>query len=439
MKARRRCAAALAAVLCAGLLGGCGRTGYGAAGAAAPDAPVSDTAVTETGPVELRVSFYGSQPRFDAWLAALDGFNASQQQVTAVGYYGAGEVWQNWTAAALPAGRAGDVLLLDGSWLTLYGGAGVFADLRQYDCIDTAQFSAEALADCTADGALLALPLNRTARVWLWDESLLARAGVSAPADAAELADAGRAFHAALGDDFYLFWPDAADRMDLLAEYLQAVHGRPWVHGGTVAYTAAEVADGLRFLLELESAHAIPTFAVMEAADAAVPAGEGGRYDPAAAGCTAGVWVWDQDLYAVPERFAAAGTVRLGDLAPGGTVKTGLAAAIPKSCAHPEQAAQVLEWLVNGPGAQALGTVCGVPVSQAAQAQVTPDARTAAAHEAALAQVGQPRDPRCEAAGLTGAGGSYERIFSALSWGDCTVEEAAAWLIQDVNAALRAE
>ena len=70
------------------------------------------------------------------------------------------------------------------------------------DIIDLTQYDADVLDMCTADGRLLAVPVSRTGRVFLWNETTFEKAGLSVPGSFSELCEAGRIFAETLGADY---------------------------------------------------------------------------------------------------------------------------------------------------------------------------------------------------------------------------------------------
>lgn len=408
-----------AGALCVGLLAGCSGT----------PSPTPDTTATET--VSFRLNWWGEQSRHDAYLAAVDGFNALNPGLTAVGYYGADVRWEEWQITALQTGYPQEALQVEGSWISLYSADGsLLTDLNQYaDRIDLSQFPREALDACTANGELQALPLSYSARAWLWNAAVFEAAGITVPTTLDELLAAGRIFRDVLGEEWYPLMLDADDRMDLVICYLQSVHGIPWAADGTVSYTAEQTAEGLELIRLLEENHAIPAWSVMEQNTA--------RY--------AGAWDWD--LNAPAHRAALAeggeltvGNVRLGEYS-GGIYKVALALALAENCPCPAEAALLLEYLVNGEGAAALGTQCGVPVSAAGLCALeqagTADPLVLQAHESAMNAASFLACPQGDSLILSGEDGTYEQVFSGWSCGDYpSAQQAAQWLLQDVERVL---
>ena len=410
----KRCFAALAAaLLCGGLLTGCGGT---------DNTPAQQEAAPVQEAVDLRVSFYfKEETRINAWLSALDGFAGQEAGFMVTPYYGEEQGWAEWTTASLPAGMAGDVVQLDGSWAVLY--ADWMADLNPYrELLGLDRYPQEALDACTVDGRLVAVPLSLGGRVWLWDAGVWQAAGLDIPQTAEDLLAAGPVFREAFGENVYPLSLSAAERMELVICWLQSVYGQPFVKDGSVNCNASQLAEGLAFLQQLEEAHVIADFPTLEAAgpDSLTAAGQ---------------WVPETDLVCYEETTWQTGPcLQFGQASPGGSTRVLLALGIPAASAHPDEAAQVLAWLTNGDGAALLGDACGVPVLPAAD--FSGNARLLAAHKAVADCSDCLLEPRLLHPGLIGTGGTFEQLLSGIDHGDYTLPEAAEWLLTDMDRAI---
>ncbi len=410
---KTRFAALAAALLCGGLLAGCG--GAGSTPAQQETAPVQET-------VNLRVSFYfQEETRINSWLSALDGFAGQGADFTVTPYYGEERGWAEWTTAALPSGSAGDVVQLDGSWAVLY--ADWLMDLNQYsELLGLDRYPQEALDACTVDGRLTAVPLSLGGRVWLWDAEVWQAAGLDIPQTADDLLAAGRVFRERFGEKVYPLSLTAVERMELVICWLQSVYGQPFAENGTVNCTAGQLAEGLAFLRQLEEAHVIADYPALETAEP----------DSLTA---AGRWVLETDLVCYEESVWQAGPcLQFGEAALGGSTRVLLALGIPAVSPHPDEAAQVLAWLTNGDGAALLGGACGVPVLPAGD--FSGSARLLAAHETAAGFADFPWEPRLLHPDLTGTGGTFEQLLSGIDYGEYSLPEAAEWLLTDIQRAI---
>ena len=121
------------------------------------------------------------------------------------------------------------------NWNWLYSftnadGSSKFYDLNQVaDVIDLSQFSEKALAQCTIDGQLLAIPVSMTGRIFYWNKTTFEKAGLETPTTLADLMAAGPVFAEKLGDDYYPLALGAYDKMILMVYYVESVYGKDWV------------------------------------------------------------------------------------------------------------------------------------------------------------------------------------------------------------------
>ena len=128
---------------------------------------------------------------------------------------------------------------------------------------DLTQYDQAALDQCTVAGELQAIPVSMTGRIFYWNESTFAQAGISTPKTLEELYAAGETFKTVLGDDYYPLALGEYDRAILCVYYLESVYGKAWVTDGKLNYTAEEIATGLQFIEDLEAKHVIPSIATI--------------------------------------------------------------------------------------------------------------------------------------------------------------------------------
>jgi oligogalacturonide transport system substrate-binding protein len=102
------------------------------------------------------------------------------------------------------------------NWLVLFSRDGRgFYDLNTLaSTLDLSQFDADSRGTGTVKGRLNALPVAMTARVFYFNETTFAKAGLRVPRTWDELFAAGPIFRERLGDDYY---PLAMNFLDVLA------------------------------------------------------------------------------------------------------------------------------------------------------------------------------------------------------------------------------
>ena len=187
-----------------------------ACGTAQQSAP--GQASTQPEPVTLTMSWWGDDARTETYQQAIQAFEAKLQYITVETIYG----------TTADEDQTADVMQVDWTWPGQ--NADQFVDLNEYsDVIDLEQFSQSALDACTVDGALLAVPMSVTGRIFYWNTCTFEQAGIDAPKTYEELLTAGNTFREVLGEEYYPLAMDAAARMNLMVSYLESTTGKAWV------------------------------------------------------------------------------------------------------------------------------------------------------------------------------------------------------------------
>ncbi len=142
-----------------------------------------------------------------------------------------------------------DVNQINWNWLysfTNADGSSKFYDLNQVaDIIDLSQFDEKALAQCTIDGQLLAIPVSMTGRIFYWNKTTF-REGRPCDPDHAGRPDGRRPdLRREAGRRLLPAGAGAYDKMILMVYYVESVYGKDWVVDGQLNYTTEEIAKGL--------------------------------------------------------------------------------------------------------------------------------------------------------------------------------------------------
>lgn len=112
----------------------------------------------------------GDDARTETYQQAIQAFEAKLQYITVETIYG----------TTADEDQTADVMQVDWTWPGQ--NADQFVDLNEYsDVIDLEQFSQSALDACTVDGALLAVPMSVTGRIFIGTPALLNRQGSMRP------------------------------------------------------------------------------------------------------------------------------------------------------------------------------------------------------------------------------------------------------------------
>ncbi|MDD6875891.1 MAG: ABC transporter substrate-binding protein [Subdoligranulum sp.] len=210
---KKAIALAMASVMVAGLLAGCGGSAANSTAAsseaASSEAASSEAASTSTeaateahtvnttDPITLTISWWGGDARQAAYEAACKAFTEKYPNITVECTYGPWNGWEEAQSTALAAGTAADVMQVNWNWLFQYSGKGQsFANLNDYsDVLDLTQFPSNALDACTVAGSLQAVPVAMTGRIYYWNMATFKKAGLDHyPTTEQELLDAANRY-----------------------------------------------------------------------------------------------------------------------------------------------------------------------------------------------------------------------------------------------------
>jgi len=324
--------------------------------------------------VQLRMSWWGGNEVHRAYLASIRRFEAKYPHIRVKGEYTGWVGHLERLTTQIAGGTAPDVMQVNWNWLVLFSRDGRgFYDLNAVgDQLDLTQFDAEARSIGTVHGRLNALPVTMTARVFYFNATTFAKAGIDVPATWDELFAAGKIFRERLGEDYY---PLALNFLDLLAlcrSWVVQKTGEPLVNesGRRLNASAADTAEMAALYERLVQEHVI------------APAPERASYGnvaeqelrPWITGKYAGLYYWTSAVGKLVETLEPGQKVVLAPylMRPGARdaglfYKPGMMIAMNAKTAHPKEAALLVDFIFNDPFAvAAFGLQRGLPVSQSA-------------------------------------------------------------------------
>jgi len=360
--ARRRATATIVAVAACCLVSGSAV----ANGNSQPADPAKD--------VHLRMSWWGGNEVHRAYLASIRRFEAKYPHIKVKGEYTGWVGHLERLTTQIAGGTAPDVMQVNWNWLVLFSRDGRgFYDLNTLgNTIDLSQFDAEARSTGTVRGKLNALPVTMTARVFYFNETTFAKAGLRVPRTWDELFAAGPIFRERLGNDYY---PLAMNFLDVLALC------RSWVVQRTnlqlinensrkLNATGIDTIEMAAFYEKLVREHVI------------APAPERASYGnvaeqelrPWITGRYAGTYYWTSAVGKLAETLQpgqklvlAPYLMRDGASDAGLAYRPGMMIAVNARTPHPKEAALLLDFILNDPFAvRTFGLQRGLPVSKSA-------------------------------------------------------------------------
>jgi multiple sugar transport system substrate-binding protein len=231
--------------------------------------PAFSTGTSETNgaqsttPVELRISWWGTQNRHNAFIKITDMYTAKHANVKfAPVFTGWAEYWQKM-AAEIAGGSPPDIMMMDYTYLAQYVDKSLLADLTKYKggLLDVTGVSDGTLSGGTLDGKLYAVPMGQNAdSAFLYNPQLLKDAGLQDPGPDwtwQDFANMGAQIHAKLGIYGSGVFSDIGYRV--LNMYLRASGAHLYNAAGTgLGYTNDDlVATYLQILLSMQESGAI--------------------------------------------------------------------------------------------------------------------------------------------------------------------------------------
>ncbi len=397
-----------------------------AAETAAETSAAAETKAAETagGSVNLRISWWGGDSRHEATLKALDEYMAANPNVKIDSEYGAWSGWTDKIATQLAGNSEPDLLQINWNWIYQFSGDGNgFYDMNQLkDSFDLTQYDEKLLSQMTIDGKLQGIPVATTGRVFYWNKQAWEKAGLELPKSFADLLAAGPVFKEKLGDDYYPLAAGEYDLTMLLTYYMQEKYGKAWVEDGKLNYTVEELADGFDFLKSLEANHVIPSQEKLKG-DGADSLDKNPNFID---GKYAGLYEWDSAAKKMQGALSDGQELVIGEYpadygTPSTIYKVSMGFAVSKNSKNPEEAAKLLDYLLNGDGVKTMALERGVVSSKAAQKTLEEadllKGTTFEANKLATANFVFPLSPYYEDSALKdSAEGAYYEIMDNMSF-----------------------
>lgn len=321
---------------------------------------------------ELRMSWWGGDDRHTATQAALEACGAKHGHEISAEFTGFDGYLEKLTTQ-MAGGTEADIVQVNWPWMPLFSRDGTgFADLATLEAIDLSQWSEAQLAATTGGGHVHALPVSTSGRVFFFNTTTLAEAGIEPPTTWEGFFSAAATLRETMGEEYRLF--NAVKETAQLLVTLHAVQqtGKDLVDPETnrVAWSVEDLADAIAFYGRM-----VETGAVMSMEDEAAE-GNVNLYEKQAwsQGRIAGSYEWDSTYNKYADPLAEGQVIDSfpplmteGAVTEGIYRKPSMVFAVSRNADDPEAAAQILNCLLNEPeGIDALGDTRGVPASAVA-------------------------------------------------------------------------
>jgi multiple sugar transport system substrate-binding protein len=330
-------------------------------------------------PLELRMTWWGSQSRHDRTIQVIEMYEAEHPEIDIV--YEFANFTDYWTLVNTQAagGQLACVMQHDYAYLAEWAGRGLLAPLDPYieqGLIDVSNIADSYLQGGRVDDMLYGLSLGTNSQSMILDVDAFEEAGIELPSADwtwTEFEETALALHEALGTWAYGS-PSLGDDQ-LWTGLYNALGYTPFNEDGTaLGYTDDQpIIDHFNMILRLQEAGAIAT--LEEAAEFAT----GPENSPIVLGQAAMQYQWSNQVVAI---FSAAGEdrhFRLWHLPrpEGGNsanyLKPSMFFSIPTQCENPEEAAAFINYFTNSLEAnEVLFAERGVPISSVVREHLLP-------------------------------------------------------------------
>lgn len=326
----------------------------------------SNNKAADDGKTTIRISWWGGDDRHQATLAAIKAFEKENPDIKVKAEYSGWDGVEQKMATQITGKTEPDIMQINYDWLALYSPTGEgFADISKLSDLDLSGYDESTLESGKVDGILNGVPFSENAWVWGVNKTAFDKRNLEVPTTWEGYIKAA--------DDFEEgTFPARAGVFDILT-YLQQKTGKALLDDeGNVQYDEATLQSGLDFYQELVDKEVIPTAQESkEQADAnpGAPAkkslegdyGVSSMWSAQVSGEYLNLKEADQDFVISPyptiEEGGAQQVIN----------KPSMLFTISKNSKHPEEAAKLLNFMLNEPeGVKAMSLARGVPVNSKA-------------------------------------------------------------------------
>lgn len=398
---------------------------------------------------ELRMSWWGGNSRHEATNEAVKLFEKANPSIQVrTEYTGWGGHLERLTTQ-IAGNTEPDVMQTNWNWMPIFSKSGTgFMDLNNYKKeLDLSQFDKSALSAGTVNGHLNGIPISMAARIFYFNKDVWEKAGLPFPSSWDDLMAAGPVFKEKLGDKYYPLVLEARDILAMNRSFMVQKYGIPFINEKThkLQYSKAQMKEFFQMYADMVKNHVVPSSKYIASFGAA------NLYEnrPWINGEWAGLYMWNSainkynDNLKPPMKLELGNYPRLANAKDAGLFyKPAQMFSIGKNSKHPEDAAKLINFLLNDPaGFKAMGLARGVPLSKVARAALVQDGiiKDSDLSVAGLAQINDlPKDmttsPYFENPQLVGV---FQEMVEEMDQGSTSVDEAADDFIKQGNRILR--
>ncbi|WON75663.1 ABC transporter substrate-binding protein [Serratia sp. UGAL515B_01] len=328
--------------------------------------------------VDLRMSWWGGNGRHQVTLKAIEEFQKQYPNIKVKSEYTGWDGHLSRLTTQIAGGTEPDVMQTNWNWLPIFSknGDGFYDLNKASQYLDLSQFDPKELQTTTVNSKLNGIPISVTARVFYFNDVTWKNAGVEYPKNWDELLAAGKTFKEKLGEKYYPVVLEHQDTFALIRSYMIQKYNVDIIDEKQkkFGYTEAQWLDFFQMYQKLVESHVMPSSKYYASF------GKSNMYEmkPWIAGEWAGTYMWNSTINKYADNLKPPAKLELGQypMLEGATdsglfFKPAQMFSIGKSSKHPQEAAMLINFLLNGKeGVEALKLERGVPLSKGAVSQL---------------------------------------------------------------------
>lgn len=403
-----------------------------------------DGSTSAGGKVVLRYTWWGNPDRAARTQEAVDLFEQRHPDVDVQTSFAGYEAYKQKLATQAAGGDAPDVMQLDYRMIDQYASGGVLLDLgEQQATLKTGEFDPGLLATGKLNGKQYAVPQGRGTETVVYDPTRWKEAGLEPPADASDggwtwdqWADAMRVLKEKTGTPG---GTDPGQSEDAFEVWLRGQGKSLYTETRELGFTVDDLTRWWTFTDGLRREGVVSSAEQTTQIDGTVentPLGRSKAFSD---------MNWDAPasgyLALIPDGIALAPMPSGADGTPGQYFKPSMFMGIAADTGSPEQAAQLIDFMLNDREAAAiLGATRGIPVNESIREELAPELKdfdsTIYAYQATLeGKLNTP--PQAPPSGDSALQTTFQRDYDQVSYERLSPREAAQDYVTEAKAELR--
>lgn len=384
--------------------------------------------------ITLRFSWWGSDARHAATLAACERYHELNPNITIEGEYSAIDTYYQKLITQFAGNTAPDIIQMDYPWLTDFAAQGRFLEnFNDYtDIVAVDKFDSDYLAGwCSVDGRLEGMPFSLNGYTMMFNQKLVEEAGIDLTVDSLwtwdKFIEEGVKFVTAYPDYVFLHSDSHTLEKNIFKPYLIQTYGGQYINDDlTLSFGKENLVQTYDFLLELLDKGLIQPLSETAAYNGKVD------QNPIWANGQAAICIrWTSDMIQLLNSNVVMSSARLpvieGSTDTAINTKPAMIATIYSGSEHKEEAAKFINWILTDKEALEIVTdKRGVPAAAesreylASKGMLNPALVNAV--EVATAHAGSPQNGYNDNAEITAISTD---IMSRLLYKEITSEEGA--------------